>query len=259
MHRLQYQVVDGMHISVYANPQDAGEAAAMHAAQAIEGAVSARGKARVIFASAPSQLAMLAGLAEQPGIPWQHVEAYHMDEYIGIDADAPQSFGNWISQRLAPVGAGRLELIRPGDDPNTEARRYGALVTAEPVDLTCMGIGVNGHIAFNEPNRCDFDDPEPARVVELTEASRIQQVDDECFESIDDVPRKAVTLTVPTLVRAETIVMTASGARKATAVKAMLTGPVGPGCPATAVRGRHGARIFLDAAAAAQLPRSRPA
>lgn len=250
MHSLRDQVVDGVEVSVYANTLDAGHAAARHVAAAIGHAVSARGKARVIFASAPSQLAMLASLVEQPGIPWQRVEAYHMDEYIGIEADAPQSFGHWISEQLAPTGVGRLELIRPGGDPNAEARRYGALVTAEPVDLTCMGIGVNGHIAFNEPNRCRFDDPEPARVVELTEASRIQQIDEECFATIDDVPRTAVTLTVPTLVRAATIVMTASGRHKAAAVKAMLTDPVGPGCPATAVRGRQGARVFLDAAAA---------
>jgi glucosamine-6-phosphate deaminase len=253
MPSLRDQIVDGMQVRVYTNTQDAGDAAALHAAAAIERAVSTRGKARVIFASAPSQLAMLTSLVEQPGIPWQHVEAYHMDEYIGIDAEAPHSFGNWTSQRLAPAGVGRLELIRPGDDPDTEARRYGALVTGEPVDLTCMGIGVNGHIAFNEPDRCQFDDPEPARVVELTEASRIQQVDDGCFHTIDDVPRTAVTLTVPTLLRADTIVMTASGAHKARAVKAMLTGPVGPGCPATAVRGRPDARIFLDAAAGGEL------
>lgn len=253
MQRLRHTVADGVDINIYATPRDAGEAAARQAAAAIERAVSARGKARVIFASAPSQVAMLASLVEQPGIPWQHVEAYHMDEYIGIDPDAPQSFGHWISQQLAPAGVGRLELLRPRDDPHAEARRYGALVTAEPVDLTCMGIGVNGHIAFNEPNRCRFDDPEPARAVELTEASRTQQVDDKCFETIDDVPRGAVTLTVPTLVQAATIVMTASGLHKAAAVKAMCTAPIGPACPATAVRARQGAQIFLDAAAAAQL------
>jgi glucosamine-6-phosphate deaminase len=250
MHSLQYRVVDHVEVSVYACPQDAGEAAARHVAGVIERAVSTRGKARVIFASAPSQLAMLTSLVQQPAIPWQHVEAYHMDEYIDIAADAPPSFGHWISQQLAPTDVGRLELIRPGDDPNAEARRYGALVTAEPVDVTCMGIGVNGHIAFNEPNRCAFDDPEAARVVELTEASRIQQVDDECFETIDDVPRAAVTLTVPTLVRAQRIVMTTSGAHKAHAVKAMLTAPAGPGCPATALRAHQGARVFIDAAAA---------
>ena len=256
MQRLQHTVVDGVDVSVHARPQDAGEAAAGQAAAAIERAVSARGKARVIFASAPSQLAMFAGLVEQPGIPWQHVEAYHMDEYIGIDPEAPQSFGNWISRQLALAGVGRLELIRPRADPHTEARRYGALVTAEPVDLTCMGIGVNGHIAFNEPNRCRFDDPEPARVVKLTEVSRTQQVDEKCFAAIDDVPREAVTLTVPTLVHAATIVLTASGGHKAAAVQAMLTAPIGPGCPATAVRARQGARVFLDVAAAAQLPQA---
>lgn len=253
MQRLRFRVVDGVEVSAYANAQDAGVAAAGHVAAAIERAVSVRGKARVIFASAPSQLAMLAALVQRPGIPWLHVEAYHMDEYIGLGAEAPQSFGHWIARQLAPAGVGRLELIRPGD-PIAEARRYGALVSAESVDVTCMGIGVNGHIAFNEPNRCDFDDPQPARVVELTEASRTQQVDEECFQTIGDVPRDAVTLTVPTLIRADTIVMTASGVHKAAAVKAMLTAPVGPGCPATAVRTRPGARVFLDEAAAGLLP-----
>jgi glucosamine-6-phosphate deaminase len=253
MHSLQHRVVDDVELSVYADPQDAGGAAARHVALVIERAVSTRGKARVIFACAPSQLAMLARLVQQPTIPWQHVEAYHMDEYIGIEVDAPPSFGHWISQQLAPSRVGRLELIRPGEDPHTEARRYGALVTAEPIDLVCMGIGVNGHIAFNEPNHCRFDDPEPARVVELTEASRVQQVDDECFETVDDVPRTAVTLTVPTLMRAAAIVMTASGAHKSAAVTTMLTAPVGPGCPATAIRAAHDAHVFLDAAAASGL------
>lgn len=252
MRSLQYQVGGGVEVGVYADRHDAGRAAAGYAAAAIERAVSRRGKARVIFASAPSQLAMLASLVKQPGIPWQHVEAYHMDEYIGLEDDAAQSFGRWISQQLAAARVGRLELIRPRDDPHGEARRYGALVIAEPVDLTCMGIGVNGHIAFNEPNRCDFGDPEPARVVELTETSRTQQVDEECFETIDDVPRAAVTLTVPTLVHAGTIVMTASGGHKAAAVNAMLSAPIGPACPATAVRTAPGARVFLDEAAAAQ-------
>lgn len=250
LHRL---AVDGVEVGVHPAPQQAGDAAARQAAAVIQRALSARGKARVVFASAPSQLAMLTSLVAQPGIAWQHVEAFHMDEYVGLDGDADESFGQWIARQLAPVQVGRLELIRPGADPDCEARRYGALVAAEPVDLTCMGIGVNGHIAFNEPNRCRFDDPEPARVVELTEASRIQQVDDKCFQSIDDVPRSAVTLTVPTLIRAETIVMTASGSHKAAAVKSMLTARVGPGCPATALRTAQRARVFLDAAAAAGL------
>ena len=253
MHGPQHLVVDEVEVNVYAGPQDAGAAAASYVVGAIERAVSTHGNARVIFASAPSQLAMLTSLVTRPGIPWQHVEAYHMDEYIGIDSDATQSFGQWIARQLAPVPVGRLELIRPRADPSSEARRYGALVAAEPVDLTCMGIGVNGHIAFNEPDRCHFDDPEPARVVELTEASRIQQVDDKCFPAIDDVPRTAVTLTVPTLIRAATIVMTASGSHKAAAVEAMLTAPIGPSCPATALRTAPNAHVFADAAAATGL------
>jgi glucosamine-6-phosphate deaminase len=244
---------EGIEVSVYDHARDAGEAAAAQVVAAISRAVQARGKARVIFASAPSQSAMLAALVAHPDVPWPHVEALHMDEYVGLDPDAPQSFGQWLAQRLAATGVGRLELIRPGDDPEGEARRYGDLVTAEPVDVTCLGIGINAHIAFNEPGRCRFDDPQPARVVELTEASRAQQVQDECFGSIDDVPRTAVTLTIPTLLRAGTLVVTVPGAHKAPAVEAMLTKPIGPACPATALRGQRSARLYLDSAAAAQL------
>lgn len=229
---------------------EAGAAAGHAAAEAIRAAIATSGSARVIFASAPSQQDMISTLAAQQ-LDWSAVRALHMDEYIGLALDHPQSFGQWLADRL-PTGLGALDRILPGDDPEAERRRYADQLGA-PVDLVCMGIGVNGHIAFNEPGSA-FDDPELVRRIELDQVSRQQQVDDGCFADLAEVPTAALTVTIPPLIAASAIVCTVIGPRKAAAVAATLTGPVDTSCPASILQRRGRAGIYLDREAAALLP-----
>jgi glucosamine-6-phosphate deaminase len=232
---------------------DAGRAAATDASAAIQDAIRTRGSARVVFASAPSQESMLAALVEDTDIDWSRLHAFHMDEYVGLPSDHAQAFGRWLEERLAPVEPGRLERIFPGADPAAEARRYAELLAAEPIDLTCMGIGVNGHIAFNEPGEARFDDTEQVKLIALDDVSRRQQVDEGLFASLDDVPSQAVTLTVPALMAARSVVVTVLGEHKAAAVAQALTGPVDATCPASVLRTHPAVTVHLDPAAASQL------
>jgi glucosamine-6-phosphate deaminase len=240
-------------IAVAATREEAGAAAGRQAADVLRAAVSARGSARVIFASAPSQQEMITTLAGED-LDWGAVRALHMDEYVGLPADHPQSFGQWLLDRL-PTGIGEFDRIRPGTDPETERRRYAELLR-DPVDLVCMGIGVNGHIAFNEPG-ADFDDAERVRLIQLDPASRTQQVDDGCFAELSEVPTSALTITIGPLVSAGSIVCTVVGSRQAAAVAAALSGPIGPDCPASILQRCPQAGVFLDEQAAAELPRRR--
>ncbi|NED95716.1 glucosamine-6-phosphate deaminase [Phytoactinopolyspora alkaliphila] len=237
--------------AVYPDAAAAGAAAARAVAELVRTALAERGQARLIFAAAPSQEEFLTALRVQPDIDWARVRALHMDEYIGLPDGAPQSFAQWLRDRLPPL---HLEPITPGDDAAAEARRYADAVRREPIDVTCLGIGVNGHIAFNEPDQCDFEDPEAVRLITLDETSRQQQVDDECFSALEDVPREALTLTVPALLSASSIIGVVQGEHKAPAVARMMTAPVGPGCPATALRTHPDVEIFLDTPAASLLP-----
>jgi len=235
------------------SPDDAGNgaAAAAHAAAKIASAVAERGRARVLFASAPSQEAFLAALCRLD-VPWDRVEAFHIDEYVGIDPDAPQAFGRWLDDRLfSRVPLAAAHRVDPQRSPDEASRAYGDAVSADVVDLACIGIGVNGHIAFNEPYRWSIDDPLTMRPVELDARSRRQQVDDGCFARLADVPTHAVTLTVPALLRAASIVVTVPGRHKAPAVAATLQPGITPATPATALQSHPDAMLFVDAAAAA--------
>lgn len=244
--------MDGLPVTVSGTPGEAGASAARAAAEAIRSAIASSGRARVIFASAPSQETMLRLLADDTRIDWSCVHGLHMDEYIGIDPADPRSFGTWLADRLPVDRFASFTRIDPSGDPEAEATRYEAQVRAEPVDLTCLGFGVNGHIAFNEPG-ADFDDPRFVRTVELTSESRQQQVADGLFGDIDAVPGQAITLTVPALLSAGTVVATVLGPRKAAAVSAALTGPITAACPASAVRRHASYTVHLDRAAAGTL------
>ena len=236
-------------VQVHESAQAAGVAAGVEAAGIIAAAIARHGRARVIFASAPSQEAFLRTLTTEPGLDWSRVRAFHMDEYIGLPDGAPQSFARWLAERIP----GRVEPIVPGDDPAAEIRRYTGLLTAEPLDLACLGIGVNGHLAFNEPGHCRFDDPATVRLTELDERSRIQQVDDGCFADLTDVPHSALTLTIPALMSAARLVTTVPGPQKADAVARTLNDPIGPVCPATALRDHPAVTLHLDPASAAKV------
>lgn len=246
--------LDRLHVHVHPDRGSLGSAAGNAVASALREVLSARPLARIVFASAPSQEPMLDVLREAPGIDWPRVTAFHMDEYVGIDPDAPQSFGRFLEDRLfGAVGPGRVELIRPGGDLDAECRRYAALLSESPLDLVCLGIGENTHVAFNDPGTADFEDPHLVKVVELDEMSRRQQVNDGCFASVDAVPRQALTLTVPALLSARRVIAVVPGRSKAPAVHATLTEPIHPARPASALRTHPDCVLHLDEESASAL------
>lgn len=256
------QRFDELAVEIHPDRAGLGRAAAAAAATVIARAISERGGARVIFACAPSQNEFLAALTDPRGpgvgIDWSRVTAFHMDEYVGLAADAPQSFRRYLHDHLlARVGLGRFHGIA-ADAPDVAAvcTHYASLLAEAPIDLICLGIGENGHIAFNDPPVAEFDDPALVKVVELEEACRQQQVNDGCFPNLAAVPRHAVTLTIPVFRQARRLCVQVPGRRKADAVAAALLLPVSTSCPASILRRHPAATLFLDAAAASQLPRA---
>ena len=202
----------------------------------------------MIFAAAPSQNEVLASLALDREIPWERVNAFHMDEYIGLSADAPQGFGNFLKEHifgLAPFSSVNYIDIS-AKNPDEECERYAALLAEYPTDIVVMGIGENGHIAFNDPPVADFKDPKSVKPVLLDEICRNQQVNDGCFATIDDVPKYAITLTVPTLFAGDYLFCIVPAKTKANAVKATLCDEIGEACPATILRRHKNAILYLD-------------
>jgi glucosamine-6-phosphate deaminase len=218
-----------------------------------------------MFAAAPSQAELLAGLRAAADIDWPRAEAFHMDEYVGLPADAPQRFGSFLRQHLfgrVPLGSAHYMLsgrsAAAGDGPSCDdaelkpdMARYGALLARAPMDIICLGIGENGHLAFNDPPVARFDDPVAVKVVELDPVCRQQQVNDGCFPSFEAVPRRAVTVTIPALMAGRRLICVVPGRRKAAAVRAMLAGPIATSCPASILRRHPACTLYLDEEAAA--------
>lgn len=245
---LKSQTVDKLTVKVYSTRDEMGRAAAAEAAAAIKAAIAEKGEINMIFAAAPSQNEFLSYLIADKGIDFSKINAFHMDEYIGLASDAPQGFANFLRERLFDrVPFASVNTIDSSADPQAECERYGALLKAHPCDIVCMGIGENGHIAFNDPPVADFNDPAAVKVVALDEICRRQQVNDGCFASIDDVPTHALTLTVPTLVSAKKVFCIVPAPTKANAVKAALTGDVSTACPASILRRHPDAILYCDA------------
>ncbi|HEY4202439.1 MAG TPA: glucosamine-6-phosphate deaminase [Devosiaceae bacterium] len=203
---------------------------------------------RMIFAAAPSQSEMLAALIEAPGIDWQRVTAFHMDEYVGLPPGAPERFAEWLDACLfsrLPFAA--VHKLQPDSGAEAEATRYAALLSAAPIDIVCLGIGVNAHIAFNDPPVADFNDPLDVKVVELDAVCRQQQVDDKCFPSLDDVPHYALSLTIPRLLRADKLFCIVPGPAKRDAVTGTLYGPIVTACPSSILRQQANCTLYIDA------------
>lgn len=240
-------------VEVYDTEASMGRAAADRAAAIIREAVAERGAARVVIATGNSQYAFTDALRDED-VPWGSVTVFHMDEYVGIDDDHLASFQRWIRERIADrFEPARVEYISGHGDPEQEAARYEALLREAPLDLVCMGIGENGHLAFNEPHEARFDDERWARVIELTPESRRQQVGEGHFPTPDDVPKQAVSLTIPALLSARHVQVCAPEERKAEAVHATVNAPITNACPATVLRESGHARLFLDSASASRL------
>jgi len=237
--------IDKLAVEVFPDRAAMGAAAAGAAAEALRGGIEARGGARLVLAAAPSQAETLAALSVAEGIDWSKVQAFHMDEYVGLPVDAEQRFGRWLGRHFATPAP--LAVFDPdgGADPDAEATRYAELVSQGPIDVVLAGIGVNGHLAFNEPP-ADFHTTDVVQVVALDETSRQQQVDEGLFSRLDDVPTHAWTLTVPFLLSAREIFCMVPGVAKRDAVRLTLSGSVDPFVPASALRTHPRARLFVD-------------
>jgi glucosamine-6-phosphate deaminase len=242
---------DRLAVRVYADRSAAGAAGAQIAAATIGEAIARDGRAAVVFASAVSQDPFLAGLRAQD-IDWPRVTAFHMDEYAGMAADHPASFRRFLRDRLfdhVPVAAFH-GLDGEAANADAECARYAALLREARPCLVIMGIGENGHLAFIDPPVCDFHEARDVRPVELDDVCRMQQVHDGAFRRFEDVPARALSLTVPFFLRVPRALVFVNGEHKSAAVQAALEGPVTEACPASALRGHPSAILFLDPAAA---------
>ena len=239
---------DLLTVNAYETRAEMGASAAADIKAKILALLQTKETINMIFAAAPSQNEVLASLALDREIPWERVNAFHMDEYIRLSADAPQGFGNFLKEHifgLAPFKSVNYIDIS-AKDPEKECERYAAILAEYPTDIVVMGIGENGHIAFNDPPVADFADPKAVKPVLLDEICRNQQVNDGCFATIDDVPKYAITLTVPTLFAGDYLFCIVPAATKANAVKATLCGEIGETCPATVLRRHQNAILYLD-------------
>lgn len=240
--------VDNLDVQVYDTRDSMGEGAAAEAVAYLKQILAEKDEIYMIFAAAPSQNEFLAAVAEAEGIDWGRVHALHMDEYVGLPADAPQGFGNFLRRAIFDkVPFASVEYIGTSADTESTIARYDAVLAAHHVDVVFMGIGENGHIAFNDPHVADFNDPARIKKVDLDLKCRNQQVHDGCFAQLDDVPEYALTLTCPTLFNADRLFCVVPAATKADAVKATVTGPIGEQCPATILRRHKCATLYTDA------------
>ncbi len=235
-----------------------GQAAASLVHSEVVSLVSEKSSARIVMACAPSQddfYAALVQLARAASDVWAKVHIFHMDDYVGLTADHPQSFRHYLREKfLAHVQVAEFNPLQAeASDIDAEARRYDALLGAASIDIICMGIGENGHIAFNDPPVADFSDPVRVKVVELDPVCRQQQVNDGCFPTVEDVPQHALSLTLPVFAQAGMLACIVPTQRKAQAVLDTLTSPVGTHCPATLLRTHPRSYLFLDEDAAALL------
>ena len=246
---------DKLTVKAFENRTLMGEAAANDIAAKIKELLSKKEEINMIFAAAPSQNDVLLSLVNDKEIEWNRINAYHMDEYVGLSADAPQGFGNFLKAHI--FGLAPFKSVNYIDctakDPEAECKRYSKLLNDNLTDIVVMGIGENGHIAFNDPGVADFNDKETVKVVELDEVCRQQQVNDGCFKALSDVPTHALTLTVPTLVRAPYLFCIVPAPTKAKAVKETLTGKIDEHCPASILRTQDNAILYLDADSSALL------
>jgi glucosamine-6-phosphate deaminase len=238
--------------TIYETRDEMGVAASARFARLLRTELAERGYAAVVFASAPSQNEFLESLRAEPDVDWEKVTAFHLDEYVGLPDDHPASFRRYIRQHLidhVPMGAFH-GLLGDAADPEAECRRYAALLAEAQPAIVALGIGENGHLAFIDPPVCDFNDTRDVRVVELDEVCRMQQVHDGCFPAFDDVPKRALSLTIPFFMRTAHAVVTVPGPAKRNAVEAAIGGPVTESCPASILRRHPDAALFLDAQSA---------
>lgn len=242
-------------VAIYRSNEEMGRAAALDAREIISRAIAERGRANVILATGNSQLSFLRTLREMEGIDWSKVSVFHMDEYVGIDPNHRASFPRFLRDHfLSFVSAGAFYPLpaRP-DDVEQACREYEQALKEHPADMVALGWGENGHIAFNDPPYANFNDPVWVKVVQLAEISRKQQVGEGHFDSLDEVPTHAITLTIPALLAPRSVLCIVPEARKAEAVRACLTEPISEDRPGSILRRVDHARLYLDPDSASKL------
>ncbi len=243
--------VDELTVTVWADAATAARQAAQQAAARLQAAIAQRGAAAAIFATGQTQIPLLAALTATPGLDWSRITGFHLDEYLGLAADHPASFRRYLRDHLTRRVTCQAFHWLEGDCPQplAECDHYTQLLQAQPLDLCCLGIGENGHLAFNEPHLADPADPYWVKLVKLEARNRQQQVRQGWFPSLAAVPSYAFTLTLPAIARARYPLGLALGSRKAAVVQALLYGPISAACPASFLRQQVGAELHLDQAA----------
>lgn len=247
---------DKLKVKIFPTREEMGKVSAADFADCVKELLKKKDVIRVVFAAAPSQNDFLKDIVKDSSIDFSRIEAFHMDEYVGLDPDQPQAFGRFLKDRLFSLRDFKsVSYIAPIDteSPEKTCYEYTAKLNERPIDIVCMGIGENGHIAFNDPAFALFDDPEDVKVVELDDICRMQQVHDGCFNKIKDVPKKALTLTIPMLMKAEYHFCIVPAPTKAKAVKRMLEGEISEACPCTILRTKEGSVLYLDSDSASLL------
>ncbi|AYO31106.1 MAG: glucosamine-6-phosphate deaminase [Thermoanaerobacteraceae bacterium] len=246
---------DNLLINIYNNRKEMGYAAARDIASKIKELLSHKDEINMVFAAAPSQDEFLEELTKIQGIQWHRINAFHLDEYIGLPEDAPQRFGRYLYERIfSKVPFKTVNYLNGNaEDIKTECERYGKLIKDNPIDIACIGIGENGHIAFNDPHVADFHDRLTVKKVNLDMKCRLQQVHDGCFTKLEDVPEYALTMTVPAIFSAEFIFCIVPGKNKAVAVKSAVESPISEKCPASILRKHSNAVLYLDEDSASDL------
>ena len=242
-------------LEIHLTGEAAGKAAAQAAAEELRRLDRLGKDIGVIFATGASQLDTLDALTSIPDLPWQHVLGFHMDEYVGLDENHPASFRRYLRERLSGRVAMRRFFEMDGNPEGIDsfAREYVRSLDAANPQLCLLGIGENGHLAFNDPSEADFNDPLPIKVVTLDDACRQQQVSEGWFASREEVPRQALTLTIPTLFLVPKLIVSVPGSRKAEAVRRTLEDPIATDCPSTLLQTHPDVTIYLDVNSAAAL------
>ena len=239
-----------MDIRVLAEAKSLGEAAAGHAAESLRSTLQQKGSARIIAATGASQFEFLEALTSAPGIEWNKVEMFHLDEYVGLPITHPASFRKYLLERLIQkTGIEKYHLIDGEGDIQSVIQRAGRELNSSPIDVAFVGIGENGHLAFNDPP-ADFETESPYLVVDLDQACRQQQVNEGWFGSLAEVPRQALSMSVRQILKSREIIASVGGQRKARAVQACLEGKVSPMAPASILQTHPRTAVYLDQASA---------
>lgn len=242
-----------MRIEIASDVDEMGRLAAERAAVILRDAISDNRRARMIVATGASQFTVLEHLTKQPDIDWQLVDGFHLDEYIGIDRSHPASFCRYLDERLVQkVPLGSFQFLDAGDSPEENVKRIGELVSSQRIDVALVGIGENGHLAFNDPP-ADFDTTDPYIIVELDEPCRQQQVGEGWFASLAEVPTHAISMSVNQIMKSRAIICSVPDARKAAAVQAAVEGPVTPNLPASILQKHADCTLLLDPPSASML------